>query len=308
MPAAGEEFARYGGRTTCVQIMSECLPPETILVVDAGTGIDLLGEKALAEGVKEAHILFSHWHHDHTQGLLLCPPMFRDDFMFFLYGPEEHGFSPFKVYETLMQPPLFPVHFARVRHHFRQKSIRYPEAQAIVVHPEGGFKLLDVDELALAEKKAPPQVQIRQGKYPVEECLVIRMIRGNHPDRSISYRFEERPTGRVFVFMTDHENTDGISQDMRRHLQGADVLVIDSQYSRHLYDQHTVGFGHSTPDYCVRIAAAVEGCEILGLTHHGPLAKDGHVDRILEEAHVAASNLGYQGEIRALADNDEITI
>ncbi len=308
MPAAGNEFARYGGRTTCVQIMSEYLPPETILAVDAGTGIDLLGKKALTEGVKWAHVLFSHWHHDHTQGLLLCPPMFKEDFTFYLYGPEEHGYTPFKVYEALMQPPLFPVHFARVRHHFRQKPIRFPEAQAIVVHPEGGFKLLNVDELANAEKNEPAQLQIRQGKYPVEECLVIRMIRGNHPDRSISYRFEERPTGKVFVFMTDHENTDGISQDMRRHLKGTDVLVMDSQYSRHLYDEHTVGFGHSTPDYCVRIAAAAGTCGFLGLTHHDPFATDEAVDEVLEEAKAVADSIGYKGLIRALADNDEIEI
>jgi phosphoribosyl 1,2-cyclic phosphodiesterase len=307
MPAAGEQFARYGGRTTCVQILSECLPPDTILAVDAGTGIDLLGKQALTTGVKEVHILFSHWHHDHTQGLLLCPPIFRDDFTFYLYGPEEHGFSPFKVYETLMQPPIFPVHFVQRRHHFRQRSIRYPEAQAIVVHPTGGFKLLDVDELALAEEKDPPQVQIGKGKYPVEECLVIRMIRGNHPDRSISYRFEERPTGRVFVFMTDHENTDGISQDMHRHLQGASVLAVDAQYPQHIYDKFTAGFGHSTPGYCVRLAASVD-CRVLGLTHHDPFAADEDVDHILQEAQVAAGNQGYHGEIRALADNDEIEI
>jgi len=137
--------------------------------------------------------------------------------------------------------------------------------------------------------------------------LVIRMVRTNHPERAISYRFEERPTGKVFVFMTDHENTDGVSGDLRRHLQGVDTLVIDCQYPRWKYDKFTANFGHSTPDYCVRLAAET-GVRELGLTHHDPLSTDEDVDKILEEARVAANNRGYTGPISALADFTEIEI
>jgi ribonuclease BN (tRNA processing enzyme) len=307
VPVAGAPYNKYGGNTTSIHVQSECVPNDYCLIVDAGTGVVPLGKKVLEEGMRGAILLFSHLHHDHTQGLLLCPATFKNDFKFECYGPEEQGIGPYQMLKSIMQAPFHPVNFAEVAHHFRCKGIRNPKAEVLVVHSEGGVRLLEVDEFILAEEKEPAQLEIRGGVYPINECLVIRMIGTHHPQRAISYRFEERPTGRVFVFMTDHENTDGISRDLICHLQGADTMAIDCQYPRWIYDKFTANFGHSTPDYCVRLAAET-GVAELGLTHHDPLSTDENVDQILEEARVAANNRGYAGKIFALADFDEIMI
>lgn len=300
-------YQKYGGNTTSIHVQSDAVPADQYLIVDAGTGILHLGEQAIKEGMRGAILLLTHLHHDHTQGLLLCPATFKKDFRFDCYGPEEYGIGPYQMLETIMQPPFHPVSFAEVSHHFRCKGIPNPRAQMMVINREGGARLLKVDEFNLAEEKDPAQINIREGVYPIYECMVIRMIRTHHPERAISYRFEERPTGKVFVFMTDHENTDGIDKDQIRHLQGVDFLVMDCQYPRWKYDRFTANYGHSTPDYCVRLAAEA-GARELGLTHHDPLATDEDVDKILEEARVAASKFGYTGNIRALADYDEIEI
>lgn len=309
VPVAGTPFNRYGGNTTSVHIQSETIPNDRSLIVDAGTGIVPLGKKVLDDGASGAILLLTHLHHDHTQGLLLCPATFRLDFRFECFGPEENNIGPYQMLETIMKPPFHPVEFSQVSHHFRCKGIPNPNAYVLVIHPnpDAGVRLLKIDEFNLAEQKTPAQVEIRGGVYPIDECMVIRMIRTHHPQRAISYRFEERSTGRVFVFMTDHENTDGISQDMVRHLQGADVLTMDCQYSRWMYDEYTADFGHSTPDYCVRLAAE-SGARKLYLTHHDPLSTDEEVDKILEEARAAAGNCGFTGDIRALADFDEVDI
>lgn len=304
---AGSLFNKMGGNTTCLRVESECIPEAEYLIVDAGTGIVPLGRKALEEGAKVANVLFTHYHHDHTQGLLLCPPTFRDDFRFNCYGPEEHGIGPAEMLTTIMHPPFHPVHFAQVGHHFRCKGIRHPQAQALVVHPEGGVRLLNVDELAQVEEMSPPQLTIRRGKYSLEECLVIRMIRTHHPEKAISYRFEERPTGKVFVFLSDHENTGGISSALRKHVLGADLLIMDCQYPRWMYERFTADFGHSTPDYCVLVAAE-GGVTQLGLTHHDPGSSDEDVEKVLGEAQTAAEQTDYRGNIFALADFQEVEV
>jgi hypothetical protein len=101
--------------------------------------------------------------------------------------------------------------------------------------------------------------QLKMGKTSVsiKECLVISMHKSNHPEHTVSYRFEEKPTEKTFVFMTDHENQDGLSHSLRDYLVGADFLIMDAQYTKERYEKSTAGFGHGTPDYCARIAKEV---------------------------------------------------
>jgi hypothetical protein len=79
------------------------------------------------------------------------------------------------------------------------------------------------------------------------------MIKTAHPEHTISYRFEERPTGKTFVFLTDHENTDGISNALRDHISGADLFIGDAQYDRPTYEARTAGYGHGTGEYVTRL-------------------------------------------------------
>ena len=66
-PAAGIDFVRYGGHTSCVAIAhSEASRPT--LILDAGTGLQTLGR--LLDGAPFAGtILLSHLHWDHVLGL-----------------------------------------------------------------------------------------------------------------------------------------------------------------------------------------------------------------------------------------------
>ena len=68
----GPATVRYGGNTSCVEIVSA---GGTRLVIDCGTGGHELGQKLLREGqAKRGHLLISHTHWDHIQGLPFFTP------------------------------------------------------------------------------------------------------------------------------------------------------------------------------------------------------------------------------------------
>jgi phosphoribosyl 1,2-cyclic phosphodiesterase len=70
--APGADTARYGGNTSCVEV---CGAGDVMVVLDAGTGIRPLGA-SLPPHVRTVHILLSHLHMDHIQGLGFFKPLF----------------------------------------------------------------------------------------------------------------------------------------------------------------------------------------------------------------------------------------
>ncbi|HOX00515.1 MAG TPA: MBL fold metallo-hydrolase, partial [Deltaproteobacteria bacterium] len=47
IPVCGQEYIRYGGDTTCIEIRSK---NGRVIIVDSGTGIRRLGKSLLTEG------------------------------------------------------------------------------------------------------------------------------------------------------------------------------------------------------------------------------------------------------------------
>src|SRR5438105_2180367 len=86
----GPSTLQYGGNTSCVQVRSE---DGTLLVLDCGTGAHGLGQALLATGVRplNGHLLFSHTHWDHIQGIPFFLPLFVKDNAWDLYAPAGLG-------------------------------------------------------------------------------------------------------------------------------------------------------------------------------------------------------------------------
>lgn len=304
IPISNPDSIVYGGNTTCLRVESPCIPAGKALVIDAGSGYVPLASRLLGEKVSDIHLLFSHFHHDHTQGLFLAPTTFIKSFRVTLYGPvDAGGTGPKEMFRHLMKPPYFPVHYKLSESHFAFRPLEFPQTQVILVHPQGGMRVMDVNDFeSLMEKDS--YLPVGKGKYHRREFLVISMFMSNHPESTICYRFDEGPTGKSFVFLTDHENHDSNPNDLKRHLKGADLLIMDCQYSREKYDSMTAGFGHATPDYCV-CTAQEAGVRMLGLTHHDPASKDAQVDAVLQEA---IGHLTSDIKVFACRDYEEITV
>lgn len=271
----------YGGNTTCIRVHSQCLPEATGLLVDAGTGMVPASGDMLKEQIQRLLLLMTHYHHDHTQGFPLAPHTYVKSVPVEVFGPREHEVGPREMLETIMSGPFFPVDFARVGSHVQCHDLVNIGSQVLAIHPAGGHGLLRLDEFET--QAAGGRLDLPGGPVPLDECLVVRMHKTSHPEYTVTYRFEERPTGRVAVILTDHENTQSLPSDLRRHLEGVHLLIQDAQYLRRQYDAATAGFGHGTGDYSAFILKEM-GVGRLGQTHHDPQADDPVVDAVVEEA------------------------
>lgn len=308
LPASGPSVKKYGGHTTCLRVKSSAIPSGMALLVDAGSGVYPEGGKILSEGISTVNLLLTHPHYDHIEGLRMSPITYVPTIKINVYGPvDNRNFGPREMLEHYLFQPLHPVEFKQVACHFEDLvGIENPMGYAFVLHPEGGLRFLRIDILERAEANLPHQLEIGEGHYPLEECLVIRMYRANHPQRTISYRFEDRPTGKVAVFMTDHENLGGLPNDLMKFLHGVDFLVMDCQYTAEAYI-HKAGFGHATPDHVATVAASCKP-SVLGVTHHDCGASDKDVDAIVAETKRIARELGFTGEVMGMADYDLVEV
>ena len=108
IPVPGKSTIRYGGNTPCVTVEQD----DTLVIIDCGTGLRVLGQKLSAESDDDpidAHILISHTHWDHIQGFPFFTPAFVPKNSFTIYGAK--GVNR-QIEDTLagqMESPYFPV-------------------------------------------------------------------------------------------------------------------------------------------------------------------------------------------------------
>ena len=72
IPTPGAEMARHGGNTSCVELT---LSDGSEVILDAGTGICALGRERTIDAGR-VHLLLTHLHLDHIQGLMFFEPLF----------------------------------------------------------------------------------------------------------------------------------------------------------------------------------------------------------------------------------------
>lgn len=122
-------MTRYGGNTSCIEVRSAA---GTLVIVDCGTGGHWLGQNLIAAGAKglRGHILISHTHWDHIQGIPFFAPLFMPGNEWDIYGPKGLGQSLREALAGQMQYTYFPVPLdqcgAKIRYHDpRRGHLRY---------------------------------------------------------------------------------------------------------------------------------------------------------------------------------------
>ena len=286
LSVCSEEQREFGGNTTCVQVESPCLPEKMEVCIDCGSGFLPFTRRALQRGLEHLVLLFTHYHHDHTCGFLIAPPVYIPTLPIEIFGPVQPSaggdLGPEQVMRLLMQRPIHPVEFAAVSAHLNFHPLAEPEETVIVIHPHAGFATHSHHAIELADD-TNGEIGFRQGvSVPLSECLSIRMHYTDHPEFAIGFRITEHPSGKTFVFVTDEEVRDTIPASLERFIRGADLLIQDAQYNEETYRTKTKGFGHGTPDYVVRLAEKC-GVKNIGITHHDPTATDAQIKSLVSE-------------------------
>ena len=286
LSVCSEDQRHFGGNTTCVQIESGCLPEKMEICIDTGSGFLPFAKRALTRGLEHLVVLFTHYHHDHTCGFLIAPPVYMANLPIELFGPVQPSangeLGPEQVMRLLMQRPLHPVEFGAVSSHLNFHPLAEPEETIIMIHPKAGFVTHQRDTIELAED-TKGEISFPCGvSVPLKECMSIRMHYTDHPEFAIGFRVTEHPSDKTFVFVTDEEVRDTIPASLERFIRGADLLIQDAQYNEETYITKTKGFGHGTPNYVVQLAERC-GVKNVGLTHHDPNASDARINELLAE-------------------------
>src|SRR5215468_5503394 len=103
----GPRTLRYGGNTSCVALRSGA---GTLVVLDMGTGAAVLGRELMAGGKPlRGHVLISHTHWDHIQGIPFFRPLFEAGHEWDIYAPRGFGQTLRDTLAGQMQYTYFPV-------------------------------------------------------------------------------------------------------------------------------------------------------------------------------------------------------
>jgi len=111
IPVSGEEYIKYGGDTTCIEIRTKS---DDIIIVDAGTGIRRLGSRLIDENRYSYNLIFTHSHWDHLMGFPFFKPLYEKQAEFMMYRCPFHSKFVETILSRIMTPPSFPVRYSEI--------------------------------------------------------------------------------------------------------------------------------------------------------------------------------------------------
>ena len=204
IPTPEPDRLRYGGNTTCLEIGYP--DDDEPVLIDCGSGIRAPGIELMRRPVSRIHILLTHFHWDHIQGLPSFAPLFQAgmEIVFYANRPPD---QVRRLLGVLMAEPFFPVPFAEIgsRVDFRQIECGKP---------------------------------FQAGPVKVEAFHL------NHPQGAVGFRAES--DGQILVHASDHEHGNPeIDAGLIRVAKNANLLVMDAQYTPEEYAKKA-GWGHSS--------------------------------------------------------------
>lgn len=264
-------FSTIGGNTTCLQVSLE---DDTMIIIDAGTGIRELGTYLSETNchIRHYHIFFSHFHWDHIQGLPFFAPQVYDSRCSITFYSPVPNFR--EIISNQMRAPYFPITIDS----FNAK----------------------INFVTLSTEPDNDGITLGNGKITYKAV--------NHPGGCYSYKIEEN--NKSFIFSTDVElrETDFVkSAENLKFYENISLMILDAQYT---FDEalEKYNWGHSSFSLGVDFASDWK-MKKLALFHHEPLYEDKKIYDILKKARSYAENTyAYSPEIIVAREGLELEV
>ncbi len=284
IPSPGPATQRYGGNTTCIEVRTD---GDTLIILDAGTGIFPLAQTLLKRLPVHAHIFITHTHWDHIHGLPFFTPIFIPGNTVAIHGAHDivSGHGPEQAMSVQLQYSFFPVREAELRARIEYRTLAFGDPFAV-------------------------------GDATVTGTLM------NHPVVNLGYRID--CNGKSVFFTGDHEpytniydpGDEGHAEYQRlidekqaqvdASIRGVDLLIADCSYTPEEYATK-VGWGHGTFDTSIELAKRV-GAKRLICTHHEPTRTDEDLERVFEQALSRLPRIHGDPEVILAREGTEIEI
>jgi phosphoribosyl 1,2-cyclic phosphodiesterase/CRP-like cAMP-binding protein len=277
VPTPGPATTRFGGNTSCVEVVTA---DGTCVVLDCGTGARELGLALLAEGPPPIHILLTHTHWDHIQGFPFFAPAYLPGTIVNVYATSGLERTLEEALSGQMQHTYFPVRLSELRAKMAMHQVG-----------EGIFRLGGITIHAQYLNHTAP-------------CLGYRLEAGGV---SVVYATDHEPFWWEGPKATPAERL--LHPGDRRHVEwlaGADLLIHDGQFTDAEYPAKR-NWGHSSVEYATDLAI-LAGVKRLVLFHHDPTRADQVVARMAQRMLRRARKHGSNLDVIAAAEGLDLEL
>ena len=233
LPTPGDQFRQAGGNTNCTEVTCG----EHTLIFDGGTGIRELGSKLASEGkTDKIHLLLTHAHYDHVEGIPFFAPFFNPASAIDVYcGKLDGSNSTEDTVLNLMRRPYFPVG---------------PDVFTSKV------KFIDLETRAA---------------FNIGNQIKISTIPLVHPGGATGYRVDF--DNRSFAVVTDTEHVpEKPDESILEFINGVDLFIYDSSLTDAEVTEFA-GYGHSSYEEGMRLCREA-GAKAFMAFHHMPFRTD----------------------------------
>lgn len=266
-PVSGADFVRYGGNTSCIEVQVN----DTLIVLDAGTGIRPLGQALCSPDshikTNRVHVFITHTHWDHIMGFPFFQPLRDIDTYLTVYGLRR---SERPLEETLARSlgkPLFPIPFTSQPARTDFREVDFYTTFAIAPDVQVTTARLNHPYRAVGYRISSPSGSLA---YVTDTAPFDQILFG---DEQVSWSREERT-------LDEHsrETLQRMHQGVLDLMVGADWVIYDTMFEPEEYTKRP-HWGHSTPDHAIGLAAQAQARHLI-LFHHDPHRTDREIDAI----------------------------